>query len=92
MEAGNARRYKREQGREYTKWTEASGIGERGEMGVAGGRASVNGKRKRNRGGIFRRLSATYHKVVNSAPTFPREIIIFPLVKSDSTDTNASVH
>lgn len=29
-------------------------------------------------------VSATYHEAVNSAPTFPREIIIFPLVKSES--------
>jgi len=33
--------------------------------------------------GIFCRVSAHYHEVVNSALTFPREIIIFPLVKSD---------
>lgn len=45
-------------------------------------------KEEEERAGIFRRVSArartTYHEVVNSAPTFPREIIIFPLVKSDS--------
>lgn len=50
--------------------------------GGEGGRAQE--KRKSARGGIFRRVNATYHEVVNSAPTFPREIIIFPLVKGDS--------
>lgn len=44
-------------------------------------------EKKKKQAGIFRSASAraTYHEVVNSAaPTFPREIIIFPLVKSDS--------
>jgi len=41
-------------------------------------------KKREIRSEIFRSWSATYHEVVNSTPTFPREIIIFPLVKSDS--------
>lgn len=51
------------------------------EEGGEAGRAEAE-KGGRN-GGIFRRVRPDYHEVVNSAPTFPREIIIFPLVKSE---------
>lgn len=60
--AGNARRYKREQGRGYTKRSERE-------------KGKIVQEKKEMRGGIFRRVSAMYHEVVNSdSRLFPRKL------------------